>query len=211
MQSYLVKGARSKRSSMRSSNFQPLTLLNMVVYHREKNELQHIREVEVAEPFHSISSHLLKSMIAIFLSELLLKSVKEGEADAEMFEFLASSLHLFDMQEDGIENFHLYLLIKLSRYLGFYPQGKPERDESYFDLREGKFSGHRPAHPDHLDPPQSRNMYALSLIGAGELEKVVLNYDSRSQLLSALLIYYQIHLSGLGNIKSYEVLKEVLR
>ena len=125
LQTYLVKGARSKRSAFSSSHFQPMTLLDLVVYHREKNEIQHLKEAEISEPFHSISSDLRKSTIALFLSEVLMKALNDGEANDELFTFMASSLDFLDMQEEGIEYFHLFFLSRLSLYLGFYPRGNP--------------------------------------------------------------------------------------
>ncbi|RLD82809.1 MAG: DNA repair protein RecO [Bacteroidetes bacterium] len=209
LQTYLVKGARSKRSAFRSSLFQPMTLLDLVVYHREKNELQRIREAEIAEPFHSISSELRKSTIALFLSEILMKSLNAGEANDEMFAFISSSLRFLNMQEDGIENFHLFFLTKLSLYLGFYPRGNPAAEGEYFDLREGKFSMSPPLHPDYLERDLGMKLYMLSNIKAGELASLNLDKSLRNELLNTILLYYQIHLSGLGTIKSIEILKEV--
>ncbi len=209
LQSYLVKGAHSKRSSLRSSLFQPMTLLDLVVYHRTKNDLQHIREASLAEPFHSISSNLIKSTIAIFLAELTIKTLKEGEANDELFEFMSSSLHFFDIQSEGLENFHLYFLIQYSRFLGFNPQGGPTDSLSYFDLREGKFTSSRPGHPDQISGEQVRALHMLTITSAGGLSKLSIPKMIRNDLLDTILIYYQIHLSGLGTIKSLDVLREV--
>ena len=209
LQAYLVKGARSKKSTFRSSHFQPMTMLDLVVYHREKRDLQHIRESEISEPFHAIFTDIRKSTIALFLAEMLLKTLKEGENNTEMFDFISSSLNFLEIQEEGIENFHLFFLIKLSRYLGFYPQGTPRSGNNFFDLREGKYTSTQPLHPDFLNKEKSLALYALSIARAGELSGLVNAKTGRSELLNAILIYYQIHLSGLTNIKTIEVLKEV--
>lgn len=208
LQSYLVKGARSKRSSMRSSMFQPMTLLNMVVYHRNSRELQGIREAAIEKPFHSIASDLRKSTIAIFLSEVLLKTIREREANPDLFDFLASSLHFFDMQEDGIECFHLYFLLMLSRFLGLYPQ-EGDDGQDYFDLREGKFVAGKPLHPDYAGMKTSRGLLMLSRATAADLGSLHMDRDLRNAILDTLLTYYQVHLSGLGTLKSVEVLRDV--
>jgi DNA repair protein RecO (recombination protein O) len=209
LQTYLVKGAHSKRSAFRNSHFQPMTLLDLVVYYREKNDLQHIREAEIAEPFHSISSDLRKSTIALFLSEVLSKALNEGDSNIEMFSFISSSLKFLDMQDEGIENFHLFFLIKLSLYLGFHPRGNPEDDGMYFDLREGKFTHLLPLHPDYLDKEFSSKLYLISNSQAGELASLYLDRTVRNDLLNNVLLYYQIHLNGLGAIRSADILKEV--
>jgi DNA repair protein RecO (recombination protein O) len=211
LQAYLVKGARSKKSTLRSSHFQPMTMLDLVVYHREKSDLQHIRESEISKPFLTIFTDIRKSTIALFLAEMLLKTLKEDESNSEMFDFISSSLNFFEIQKDGIENFHLFFLIKLSRYLGFYPQGAPGSGNAFFDLREGRYTDIQPLHPDFLNTEKSVALHAISSARADELSGLVNTKTGRSELLNAILIYYQIHLGGLSNIKSIEVLKEVFR
>ncbi len=211
LQAYLVKGARSKKSAFRSSHFQPMSMLDLVVYHREKSNLQHIRESEISEPFHAISTDIRKSTIALFLAEIIMKTLKEGESNTEMFGFISTSLNFLEIQEDGIENFHLFFLVKLSRYLGFYPHGSPGSGKDFFDLREGRYTDIQPLHPDFLNKEKSLALHALSTARAEELSGIVNTKTGRSELLNAILIYYQIHLSGLSNIKTIEVLKEVFR
>ena len=209
LQSYLVKGARSRRSKMPGSMFRPMTLLEMVVDHREKRDLQNIREASIQAPFHSIATDIRKSTVAIFLAEVLLKTIREHEENLELFDFLASSLQYFDMQEKGIENFHLYLLLMLSKFIGLFPQGEASGKASFFDLREGKFKYARPWHPDFLDGESCHSLYMLAQRKAPDLENLKLDKAIRSKLLDALLIYYQIHLSGLGHVRSIDVLREV--
>ncbi|MDT8393155.1 MAG: DNA repair protein RecO [Bacteroidales bacterium] len=211
LQAYLVKGARSKRSKLPGSMFRPMTLLDMIVYHRPARDLQHIREASIAEPFHSIASDIRKSTVAIFLSEILLKTIKEHESNSELFDFMASSLHFFDLQKQGIESFHLYLLVMLSHFLGLYPQGEISSDDSYFDLREGKFSPFHPAHADYLEGDACKGLYILTQTSANALHNLKINRKTRDELLNMLVLYYQIHLSGMGTIRSLEVLREVFR
>ena len=80
---------------------------------------------------------------------------------------------------------------------------------AYFDLREGKYANTVPSHPDYLDKNLSVNLYLLSSSQVGDLENLSLEKQQRNELLNAILLYYQIHLSGLGAIKSVEILKEV--
>lgn len=137
-----------------------------------------------------------------------MKAIREGEANTEMFEFLSSSLHLLDMQNEGIENYHLHFLVKLSRHLGFFPQGDHE-EAVYFDMREGCFSLHRPQHADHLDSENSVLLSTISRMQAGELSSLNINKNRRNQMLDAILLYYNIHLGGTINFKSLEVLRTV--
>jgi len=43
LQSYLVKGVRKQKAKIKPGLFQPLTILDLVVYHKEKYSLQNIK------------------------------------------------------------------------------------------------------------------------------------------------------------------------
>lgn len=55
-----------------------------------------------------------------------------------MFAYLENAFQWMDLHSQ-IANFHLYLLIQLTRFLGFFP-GEYLNDARYFDLQEGVFT-----------------------------------------------------------------------
>ena len=77
LQSYIVNGVRSKSGKNKIALFQPLTLLDLVVYHREHANLNRIKEVKCLYPFQSIPTDIKKSALAIFIIEVINKTVKE--------------------------------------------------------------------------------------------------------------------------------------
>ena len=44
LQSYILKGVRKKKSKIKSNLLQPLTLVEMEVYHKENSEINFIKE-----------------------------------------------------------------------------------------------------------------------------------------------------------------------
>src|SRR5690606_29780945 len=86
---------------------------------------------------HSLHTHILKSSIVMFLSEVLSATLKEEEANPTLYEFLETTLQWLD-HESEFANFHILFLIKLSKHLGFYPE-TTNQDLPYFDLRSGTF------------------------------------------------------------------------
>ena len=48
-QTYMIKGGRSKKSRTKANLFQPLSLLDMNVSHREGKNLQMIKEAQFSE------------------------------------------------------------------------------------------------------------------------------------------------------------------
>src|SRR5580658_7988678 len=86
--SYMIKGVRSSKKTSKASLLQPLTLLDMEVSHRENKQLQYIKEFRRDYVYRSIPFDTIKSTVAIFLLELISKSIREQEQNAEMFEFI---------------------------------------------------------------------------------------------------------------------------
>ena len=54
IQSYLIKGAKRKKASVKSNLFQPLSLLELIVYKKEKKQLQTLKEARPEIYFTSI-------------------------------------------------------------------------------------------------------------------------------------------------------------
>ena len=77
VQSYLVNSVRTKKPIYSISFFQPLTLLDMVVYHKENANLNRVSEIRCENQFGSIPFNHNKSAIALFLSEVMYKVIKE--------------------------------------------------------------------------------------------------------------------------------------
>ena len=112
LQSYIVNGIRSKTSRSKIALFQPLTLLELVVYHRENANINRIKEVKCLYPYQSIQIDIVKSSVAMFITEVINKSIKEESHVSHLFEFLCSSLITLDTLVENSENFHLVFLIR---------------------------------------------------------------------------------------------------
>ncbi|MBC8314229.1 MAG: DNA repair protein RecO [Bacteroidetes bacterium] len=210
LQSYLLKGARSPKSKIRPVLFQPLTLLDLVVYNKEKSTLHSIKEVKPAAHFHSIPSDIRKSSIVLFLAELIYKSIREEEPNSALFEFLWHSLLLLENIEEPFSSFHLLFAIKLSRYLGFQPQQNRSEYNRFFHLREGSFQSVFNTHDDCMDETQSVWLFRLMKTDLDQLSLLNIPAKIRNPLLDKILVYYQSHLPGRITFRSHEVLHTVL-
>jgi DNA repair protein RecO (recombination protein O) len=61
LQSYLINGVRNKKAKVKANLLQPLSLLNLVAYHKERNGLQRVSEVSTGTTFTSIPYNIIKS------------------------------------------------------------------------------------------------------------------------------------------------------
>jgi DNA repair protein RecO (recombination protein O) len=200
IQSYIVNSVRSSRSrSNRIALFQPLTLLDLVVYHKNKADTLHrISEIKCRVPFHSLPFDIVKSSLALFLTEILSKCLREEEENVPLFNFLEEAITYLDNAESGYENFHLHSLVQLAFYLGF---GLETTDDLRNELREN----HYPTFPDAI-----QNTALQIWLSAPFGVPVALDRPRRLSLLNMLLFFYKIHQDSLGEIRSLEVLHEVL-
>jgi len=190
LQSYIVNGVRSKTAKNKIALYQPLTLLSLVVYHRENANIERIKEISCLYPYRSLMADVRKSTLAMFLNELLNKTVKDESHAGEIFQFLHDSLVTLDTQQEGYENFHLIFMLKLARYLGFgvyninEVMGARMTDHETEDIMKGLLSA------DYNTPLKITN-------------------TQRRNLLELLLKFYAEHIETLGEIKSVQVLREV--
>jgi DNA repair protein RecO (recombination protein O) len=210
MQSYLLNGARKPRSKFSRNMLQPLHLLDLVVYHKSGGSLQRISEMKSAIVFQTIPYDVVKSSVVMFLNEVLYKSVKQQTADEALFDFVFHALEWLDHQESSVANFHLLFMLKLSRYLGFSPQHEAEGQADFFDMKEGLFVKHPPAHALFLVPPYSHQFNALLKFGFNEQSQIQLAAADRRYLIAQLLEYYALHVEGFGIVRSHEILEDVL-
>lgn len=208
-QTYLVNGIKSGKSKSKSSFFHPLFLLDVEAYHKPKTEIQRLKEFQLSDPLHSIPFSLTKSSMAIFISEVLYKVIREEEPNTELFDFLYHSILMLDELEDGFANFHLHFLAQLSKYLGFYPNAASTEDATYFDIKTGEFCVIRPRHPLFFSTENASLLSCLMSLPATKLFELELNRHQRQSFLNSMMDFYSFHFEKLSQLRSLQVLNEV--
>ncbi|MEI7661828.1 MAG: DNA repair protein RecO [Bacteroidota bacterium] len=223
IQSYLFKGVRSARSKIKPALFQPLTLLDLVVYHKEKHALQHVKEIHLAHPYQSIPFDIRKSSVALFINELVYKTIREEEANPDLFEFLWTTCMQLDETSETVSSFHLFFSLQFCHFLGIFPLSNYSDQLRVFNLREGLFQASLPDHRQYLDHESSRLFFSLvescSEYPAGNSETAKwrnseiflhMNAETRDQLLETILLYYRLHLPGFKGLQSHLILRDVM-
>ena len=119
LKSYLINGIRTKKGKFNISSFQPLSLLELVVYENKNSQIGRIKELKF-DKIYFTNHHVQKKIsICLFISEVLLKLITFQVPDKNQFNFVRNSLIELDKIVDNYENFHIIFLIKFSKYLGF--------------------------------------------------------------------------------------------
>lgn len=208
LQSYLVQGARKPKSSIKANIFRPLTMVEMVVYHKDRQGLQRIKEIHRSHALDSFDTDIRKTSLVLFISEILLKTTKHQENQQVLFPFLIQKINELNTKEDHFSDFHIVFLIQLTRYLGFAPTPNYSTQSPYFNLKEGKFQ-ERIDSPDCLDPALGQHLFfhIASDSDPGKSLPNKLNRASRNHLLDKLIVYYKIHIEDFGEVKSLDTLR----
>lgn len=210
MQSYLINGVKKPRAKIKMNMLQSLHLLDMVVYHKANTNIQRISEVRQTPVFKSIPYDVIKSSIVIFLNEVLYKSIRQQSADESLFDYIFNSIAWFDEVEEINPNFHLSFLLKLTRFLGFSPNGKRRNDQIYFDLQEGEFSSRVPVHPNYLNLDDALGFISLFNSPLENISEIKLNNTQRRFLLDKILVFYTLHTASFGVVQSHKILETLL-
>lgn len=209
MQAYLVNGARKPRARIPANLFQPLQPLDLVVYYKETNGLQRIKEVRPMPVLREIPLDMAKGAIALFLDEILYKVLRQQSPDAFLFHFVKQAIAWLDTAEGGLANFHLIFLIKLSRFLGFLPLQHNDRALPFFDLLDGVFCSILPAHTHVLQEPHTSLFLQLLQTDFAAATGVRMNRENRKYLLEKVLEFYKLHTENFGQVNSLYILEDI--
>ncbi|MEN3323942.1 DNA repair protein RecO [Mariniflexile soesokkakense] len=205
--SFLLRGIlKNKKSNTKLAYFQPLSQLQLSINYKENRSLQGIGDTKMNHVYSSLHTHVLKSAIVMFLSEVLSSTLKEEEPNETLFSFIETTLLWLDEQAD-YSNFHLLFLLNLSKYLGFYPD-TTHLDYAYFSLKEGKFETNQ--HDNYTI--SGENLILLKqLLGTtfDALPAVKINSKQRQSFLSMMLLYFELHLGSFKPPKSLQIFNQV--
>lgn len=206
----MVNGAFSRgKSGGKSVFFQPLSLLNIVYYPAKHGGIGKLKEVSVYEPLTTLPYNHIKRAIALFIGEVIYRTIREEEANPALYQFLESSILFLDHMEHGVANLHLLFLTHLSRYLGFYPQGYYSKATPFFDFKSGHFIATEPTHPQYFNNDDSATLSSLLSMRFDDADKVELSRIQRKSFLNGLINYYSFHLGNFNSFNSLQVLVDV--
>lgn len=210
LQSYIINGVKKPKAKIRMNMLQPLSLLDMVVYHKQNGGIQRISEARCAPTLQTIPYHIVKSCIAQFINEMLYKTLKQTDNEPTLYNFLHNAIVFLDQTEENCSNFALVFLMKLSSFLGFKPDISLADSAKFFDLQNGVFINSIPNHPHCIDQHLLQYWLAILRCPLTESHLLTLNSQNRKILLQHTINYYSLHIDNFGVINSHLILENVL-
>lgn len=200
------KGGRGKGG--KSALFQPMFLVDIMALESSHTQIDRVKEVALARPLQSIPFDVRKSTVALFMAELLYKIVREVEPDSPLFEYVYNSVVALDEMEEGVFNFHLWFMVGLSRFLGFFPADEYS-EGAVFDIENGSFTAIPPRSGLFFNADNSRLLATLMDISPVELGNIRLSRVQRKDFIESLLAHFGYHLDTTPNLQSLRILSEV--
>ncbi|MDD5184920.1 MAG: DNA repair protein RecO [Paludibacter sp.] len=206
--SYMVHGVNKKKSICRPAYLQALSILDLDVYHVPGKSIQRIKDIRTMYQFTGIPVDPVKNAVALFIAEILFRTLWQTEPDENVFLFLENSVQQLDCCETGISNFHLVFLLKLTRYLGFEPN-HDEESFMYFDLMNGVFLKEKPLHSHFLMPEDAIDFEASLHSDYSNMSQLNLSRVKRQKLLESMVEYYRLHIPDFHGLNSLAVLQSL--
>lgn len=213
LQTYLVNGVRtSKKSGLKASLYQPASVVDLEVYHNERNTMHRIKECNRAHIFNDVLTDVVKNSVALFLMELLYKLLKQPEQNSDLFYFCEDSLlQLDDAPAIVTANLPLFFALHISHFFGFKIDDNFSDENGFLDLQEGNFINARPHHTYYIEGENALiTSELLKIMLPSELDDIRMNHLKRRELLQRYMEYYALHIQDFGQMKTLMVMQEVL-
>ncbi|MBK5719992.1 DNA repair protein RecO [Dysgonomonas sp. Marseille-P4677] len=206
---YMVSKSKGKNTKTPKSLFSPLAILDLEVEHQASRDIQRVREARSDLFLYDISGNLSKTSMAFFLSEFLSKVLRDTNDSQLLFSFLDQSVQILEMTDKSIANFHLVFMLKLSHFLGFYPNLEEYKENNLFDMINGEFVAYQPLHKHFLNRNDSKSLSLLARISYENMHHFVFARQDRINIINRILEYYRLHLYDFPALKSLDVLHEL--
>lgn len=207
--SVITHVSSSPRARIRKQFFQPLTVVEVVIDKRRNSSLHRLKEVRIAIPFASIPISPFKLSISLFIAEFLCNAIREEFPDAGLYKYVENSILWLDGVERDFSNFHLVFMLRLSRFVGFFPNLDGFAPDSFFDLRNGCFTISAPLHSNFLQPADASRIITMMRMNYDTMHLFTMSHHDRNRCVDTILDYYRLHVPGFKEMKSLPVLKEI--
>lgn len=210
----------SAKNKVTLSNLHRLNILDVVTYNGGVS-MPSVREMTPVLRLESLRTNIFKNTIAIFLSELLVKCIRESEANMQLYNFLVSSISVLEHLDAGTANFHIHFMTHLTKMMGFMPTDNYSDETPLFDLesalfREPLFTYDKRAgtlqeiaQERFFSIQESMLLHTLLNTRAIEIVNIKCSGDLRLSYAKQMIKYLSHHLGSAFEIKSLDVLHEV--
>ncbi len=206
---YIFYLNKSRQKTGLNTLLQPLTFIEFEDQNIPTANFGKLREASNMYPYTHIPFNPIKTVLVLFIAEFLLYALRKETCNPPLFNYLSTSMRWLDSSTE-FGNFHLVLILGVSKFLGINPNCATYTEDSTLDLQSGCFSKNRPNHTNFLDPKLSYLLVQLTNKNFESMGQVSMNRTERNSLVCALNDYFRVHMPNFPILKSIEILQTVL-
>jgi DNA repair protein RecO (recombination protein O) len=207
---FMVRVGKGRGAIGKVSTLQPLSPVAISFDPEQRQGMRTPRSLERDRTLVRIPFDALRSSMAIFMAEVLSRSLQDDLHDAHLFKLINDTVTLLDSEEEHFTDLHLTFLMELTRFLGCHPQVDTECAMPYFDLREGEHCTMPPLHPEHISSNVLQHFTTLAGTSLTDHQSLRFSNNERRVLLRTMITYLRLHVDGMNDIRSHTVLEEVM-
>lgn len=200
---------KTQLGRLKAQYFQPLSLLEVELDVRQREGLQRLRDARIVHPYGSIPFDARKLSIALFLSEFLYYSTRDEQHNPSLFNYVESSLLWLDGCQTAFANFHLVFMMRLSRFIGFFPFIEDYHEGDVFDLRTASFCKLIPMHTDYLGVEDAARINTLMRMNYESMHLFRMSHDDRNRIIDVIVHYYRLHVPNFPELQSLAVVRDL--
>ena len=204
----IVKRVRSKNSGSTASFFHPFHFLQAEIFYNPRKEIHTLKEVSLKHSLPNFNLDPGRLAIIMFLAEIMNKTIRYQHTDEQLYDFIVSSVSRFHQESQSPSNFHIYFMLELTRYLGFYPVNNLSHTEQVFDLLNAQFVSESSG-SQTLDIEISSVLNKFLNLPFGNWWEIPLSGVTRRRTIEALLNFYTLHTGTQMDTKSLDIFAEI--
>ena len=205
----MARLSRGPRYGGKNTLWQVLNVLEVSLDYRVGNEFQKLSEVSIFLPWREIPYNPHKAAVAIFLGDFLFHALRGEGENQTLYDFIENSLSWFDESSSAFTAFHLFFMIRMTRFIGILPGLDGYAKSSMYDLNMSCFTMIVPNHGQYLDACDAVYVPILLRTEYSQMHHLKIPRKKRWHMLEIILRYYRLHVPGFGELKSLETLREL--
>lgn len=195
--SFLLRGAYRPSSGKRRQQshstvlLHPLSIVNYVASSGTRSSMPYLREFSPKYRLNSIREDFSKIPVAMFVSELLYRTILHSERDAQLYAFIEDSVLKLEAMEGSPANFHIWFMDRYSAFMGF-----PFEKDSLLDYNP-------------FTPQQVSRLEFMHRASFGEAMACPMTGVERKDIVEAVLRYLEYHTGSRIAMRSMQVFHDV--
>ena len=207
----LLPAGGGREARRRRALLQPLCPVQCVVSVAPGRDVMPMREPVADPPLPMLTADPMRSVVALFLSEVLANVLRASQGEPLLFDFIADAARRLDADDAPLANFNIVFLTHLLDFLGVAPDMGGYRRGMTFDMLDALFRQTPALHGRCLGIEESEAVARIGRMDWDNAHRYKYTRAQRARVLDGILEYYSLHVVNLSSLKSLAVMRELFR